>query len=330
METLLLDARNSGDVDRAVVVLKDEGSVAVPTETVYGLAANMFSESAVNSVFLAKRRSFENPLTVHIAHLSQFWDVADNIDERAAALAKIFWPGPLTLVVKKSRIVPDFVTASTDYVGVRFPSGCVIRELIDGLCFPVVAPSANVSGGISPTCFLHVFNEMNHRVNAILRGDDEIFLGVESTVVSLVGGTPKILRMGAISVEDISRVIGNAKLELSGEFSHYKLNRGFTVVAVKCVNCSFSDFINKKEDDGVAALCFTEDGNKINGVPCVTYGPIDDFFEQGRNLYSAMKKLETLPDRVSKVYVHLPESVGLGCSIYSKIMEFSQFNVIEI
>ena len=329
MRTLLLDAGKIGDIDRTVAILKNSGTVVVPTETVYGLVADMYNERAIRSVFSAKGRSFDNPLTVHISHLDQLEDLATGLDRRVTLLSEVFWPGPLTIVVRRSKKVPDLITAKTEHVGVRFPSGSVIRKVIDKLGSPVVAPSANISGGISPTSFKHVFDDMNQKVDAILKGDDSEFLGIESTVISLVEDTPKILRLGAISLRDIRKVLDNVDIKLSNKVTHYRLKRKFDILAIDDVHCSFSNYINEKKETNIAAFCFTEDEPEIKDVICVTYGSVYNTSEQAKNLYNSMRKLECLPDYVNKIYAHLPKKAEVESPVFSKILEFANFNVVN-
>ena len=146
----------SKDISKAVKILIQEDLVAIPTETVYGLAGNIYSEKAIRAIFEMKQRPFFNPLIVHIKSVDQLDELAKDIPEKARLLADKFWPGPLTMVLKKQKSVPDLVTAGKDSVAVRIPNHAVTLALLEGLSFPLAAPSANPFGAISPTNALHV------------------------------------------------------------------------------------------------------------------------------------------------------------------------------
>ena len=153
METLLFDAKKEGSVEAVANILKNGGLVAIPTETVYGLAANAFDEEACSNIFKAKGRPGDNPLIVHISSLDMLKDIVSEFPEKAKLLAEKFWPGPLTMIMKKSEKIPDVTSANLPSVAVRFPAHPVAREIIEKACLPLAAPTANLSGSPSPTCF---------------------------------------------------------------------------------------------------------------------------------------------------------------------------------
>ena len=191
METILLQNTDS-DIARAGEILRGGGLVAIPTETVYGLAANALDGTAVAKIFRAKGRPQDNPLIVHISHLNQWERLVSEIPENAAALANAFWPGPLTIILPKSDIIPDEVYAGLDTVAVSFPSMRTTRKIIDAAGVPRAAPSANLSGSPSPTCARHTMEDMRGRIDAVLDGGECNF-GVESTVVTLPGPVARLL-----------------------------------------------------------------------------------------------------------------------------------------
>ncbi len=192
-------------------VIREGGLVAFPTETVYGLGANAFDDGAVRSIFTAKNRPCDNPLIVHIDDYGMLKGVADFNNEREreyfTRLGEAYWPGPLTMIVGKDEKIPPAVSCGLQTVGIRMPVHPVARALIQVSGVPIAAPSANSSGRPSPTRFSHVYEDMYGRVDVIIDGGD-CCVGVESTVLDLVSPEPTILRPGAITAEDVERVLG--------------------------------------------------------------------------------------------------------------------------
>ena len=195
------------DIQRAVQLLRQGDLVALPTETVYGLGADALNPDAVAKIFAAKGRPSDHPLIVHLADASQIMTWAREVPKDAIALARAFWPGPLTLILKRDESVPDLVTGGQDTVGLRVPNHPVALELLRAFGSGVAAPSANRFGRISPTTAAHVRQELGERVALILDGG-ACAVGLESTIVDLSRGVPVILRPGAIGADDIARVLG--------------------------------------------------------------------------------------------------------------------------
>ena len=191
----------------AAGILRTGGVVAFPTETVYGLGADALNAEAVQRIFTIKGRPTQHPLIVHLADISQVQDWARDIPAIAFDLARQFWPGPLTLILKRAAHVPDNVTGGQDTVGLRVPNHPVALELLRSFGSGIAAPSANRFGRISPTTQAHVRAELGKAADAILDGGP-CAVGLESTIVSLVGGEPVILRPGAISPDALATVLG--------------------------------------------------------------------------------------------------------------------------
>lgn len=202
----------SDDISEAAALLHDGKLVAFPTETVYGLGANALDETAARRIYAAKGRPSDNPLIVHIADVSALTDLAEDIPAEAYALADAFWPGPLTIILKKKSCVPDGTTGGLNTVAIRFPSDPVARELIKRSGVYVAAPSANASGRPSPTTAQHVFEDMDGRIECIIDGGP-VKIGVESTIVDLSGDAPLILRPGFITREDLARVLDSVEYD---------------------------------------------------------------------------------------------------------------------
>jgi L-threonylcarbamoyladenylate synthase len=195
------------DVRRAVQILRDGGLVAFATETVYGLGADATNPSAVRRIFEAKGRPIANPLIVHVADIDRAREFSGNWPSEAEKLARQFWPGPMTLVVRKGKWIVPEVTAGLETMGVRCPDHPMALELLRQFAGPVAAPSANRSNRISPTTAEHVLRELGNRVDLILDGGP-CRVGIESTVLDLVSHPPAILRLGAISRESLQKIIG--------------------------------------------------------------------------------------------------------------------------
>ncbi len=197
----------SCELEPAIKLLQSGEVLAFPTETVYGLGANAFDKNAVKKIFKAKNRPADNPTIVHICDEKQLSEVVDGVPKIAQKLIDEFWPGPLTLVLKKSDRIPFEATAGLDSVAVRMPSSSIALALIKESGFPIAAPSANSSTKPSPTTAKHVLNDLDGKIPLIIDGGD-CEVGLESTVISLIELTPILLRPGKISVKEIEDVVG--------------------------------------------------------------------------------------------------------------------------
>jgi len=202
----------SKDISKAVALLKADKLVAIPTETVYGLAGNIYSEKAIKSIFETKKRPFFNPLIVHIASVKQLEDIVSHVPEKAKLLAKAFWPGAMTLVLKKQSIIPDLITAGKDTVAVRVPNHPITLKLLKQLPFPLAAPSANPFGSISPTKPEHVARYFKNDIDQVLDGG-VCSNGIESTIIGFENDELIIYRLGALAIEDIEAVVGKVTIK---------------------------------------------------------------------------------------------------------------------
>ena len=207
LNTLRLHPQNLQDLARAANILRSGGTVAFPTETVYGLGANALSAAAVEKIFLAKQRPHWDPLIVHIASRRQLSEIATNLPPMAEALMDAFWPGPLTLLLPKTEAVPAIVTAGRSLVGVRIPAHPVAQALLLEAGVPIAAPSANTFGHTSPTTAAHVLADLDGRIDAILDGG-ATDVGLESTVAEVRGEEVIVYRPGAITFEMIEKAAG--------------------------------------------------------------------------------------------------------------------------
>ena len=210
METIWADMRDGVDealMETAGSIIRSGHLVAFPTETVYGLGADAMNADAVGRIYEAKGRPSDNPMIVHISRASDIGQLTPMLSPQIVEIIDNFWPGPLTIVVKKKPDVPDRTTGGLDTVAVRLPDSEVARELISASCCPIAAPSANLSGGPSPTRAQDVIDDMNGRIDAIITGED-CRVGIESTVLDLSGEEPVILRPGIITAEAIEAALG--------------------------------------------------------------------------------------------------------------------------
>lgn len=196
----------TSDIKAAADLIKRGGLAAFPTETVYGLGANAFDEAAVRKIFLAKGRPSDNPLIVHVALPAQIDEIVAELSEHAKIFIKEFFPGPLTIVARSSGKVARSATAGLDTVAFRMPSGPIAQSLITAAGVPLVAPSANLSGRPSPTTWQAVFEDMNGRIDCILKGEPTT-IGLESTVVDCSGDIPLLLRTGSVSLDELRAVV---------------------------------------------------------------------------------------------------------------------------
>ena len=194
METRVFES-STEDLRVAAELIKKGETVVFPTETVYGLGANALDGEAVAQIFEAKGRPSDNPLIVHVSSFNEIENLVEEIPDGAKALAEKFWPGPLTIILKKKPCIPETVSAGLKTVGIRIPENTIAREFISMCGVPVAAPSANISGRPSPTTFSHVFEDMNGRVAGIIKGGD-CGVGVESTVIDMTSEVPTVLRPG--------------------------------------------------------------------------------------------------------------------------------------
>lgn len=202
----------SKDIAKAARLLNDEELVAIPTETVYGLAGNIYSEKAINAIFKTKERPKFNPLIVHIPNVEYLENIVAYVPEKAKLLADAFWPGPITLVLEKKSVIPDSITAGKSTVAVRIPNHPVTLKLLDLLDFPLAAPSANPFNRISPTTANHVEDYFRDKLKMVLDGGP-CQSGIESTIIGFEKDEPIIYRLGSTPIEAIEGVVGEISIK---------------------------------------------------------------------------------------------------------------------
>ncbi len=336
MDTLMLSP-SEDDIQVAAELLKESEVVAIPTETVYGLAANAFDEEAVRKIFKAKGRPCDNPLIVHISDLDMIKDIASEVPALAMKCAERFWPGPLTMIMPKSDRIPLVTSGGLDTVGIRFPSDRCAHRIIEKCGFPLAAPSANLSGSPSPTNAKRVFEDMNGRIAAIVDGG-ESEVGVESTVIAFENDGIRILRPGKISYEDLKTItdkvfVDHGVLERVAEgeivrspgmkYKHYAPKA--EVVLLDGSAEQFREYVRANSTDGCFCLVFS-DKESVEGVPYLTYGESAD--EQAHWLFERLRQFDGMGAK--KVFAHCPSQNGVGLAVYNRILRSAGFNVIEL
>lgn len=329
-----------GDEKLAAEILLRGGIVALPTETVYGLGADGLNENAVKKIFVAKGRPSDNPLILHIAEPEDILDLVSEVPKKAQILIDNFWPGALTVILPRTDLVPNVVSAGLETVAVRCPSNEVMRKVIKYLKRPIAAPSANISGKPSPTKFSHVLNDLDGKVDAIFDGGDCEF-GLESTVISFDGEVPRILRPGKVTKEQIESLIGEVIIDpaVTGKvakdqkvlspgmkYKHYAPRA--KVIVIKSDSGKYIDYVNKNSDENTLSLCFDEDKAKIKGM-CISYGKESDDEEQARLFFDSLRKIDKM-NEVKLVFARCPRKDGIGLAIYNRLIRSAGFEVIEL
>ena len=336
METLLLSDRCAGDIRKAGEILRRGGLVAIPTETVYGLAANALDGEAVKRIYQAKGRPSDNPLIVHISDFSQLAPLVREVPEAAKRLAAVFWPGPLTIILPKSDLVPTTTSGGLDTVAVRCPSHPTARAVIDAAGVPLAAPSANLSGKPSPTTFRHVQEDLTGRVDALLDGGD-CAVGVESTVLTLAQGTPRILRPGGITLTQLRSVLdevevdpavlhklGEGKRAASPGMKYKHYSPAADVIILDASPEEYVNYVNRKGDGW--GLCFDEDVPFLQ-VPSMPYGTRYDGASQAHRLFEALHSLDEVGAK--KAYARIPSKRGVGLAVYNRLIRAAAFQVVN-
>lgn len=327
---------NTEAIEKAGEILRAGEVVAIPTETVYGLAANAYDGEAVSKIFKAKGRPQDNPLIVHIAKVETLSDLVAEVPKAAEKLAAAFWPGPLTIILPKSEKIPDAVSAGLPTVAVRMPSHPVAHAVIEAAGVPLAAPSANLSGSPSPTNAKYVLDDMQGRIPLILDGGSSA-VGVESTVITLATARPRVLRPGGITVEQLRALLGevdvdDAVLHKLAEgvraaspgmkYKHYAPRADITIV--KGSFAEFRRFVEAQEKDAFV-LCFA--GEEKYFPHAVTYGREDDGLSQANRLFDALRELDERG--ANTVYARCPALSGVGLAVYNRLIRAAGFKIVE-
>lgn len=310
----------STDLIKAKKILENNDLVSIPTETVYGLAGNIYSETAIKKIFETKKRPFFNPLIVHIHDKESLTDVAIEIPENASKLAAHFWPGSLTLVLKKNANIPDLITAGKDTVAVRVPDHAITLALLKSLQFPLAAPSANPFGSISPTTAQHVADYFPNNLSLVLDGG-KCQNGIESTIIGFEENKAVLYRLGSISVEEIEAVIGAIEIKNNNENSPNApgmLSRHYAPKTKTILVSDIESEIQKYEGQKIGLLLFKSNKDLFPNTLTEVLSETANLKEAMSNLYAAMHRLdkENLDIIIAEKF---PDS-NLGKSINDRLL----------
>lgn len=310
----------SKDISKAVALLNAEEIVAIPTETVYGLAGNIYSEKAITSIFETKQRPFFNPLIVHIPSVDNLGEIVDYIPEKAKLLAETFWPGPLTLVLKKKNTIPLLITAGKDTVALRVPNHPTTLELLRQLDFPLAAPSANPFSSISPTTAEHVETYFKDKIKMVLDGG-ACRSGIESTIIGFENDEPIIYRLGSTAIEDIEAIVGKIEIKNSKEIAPDApgmLERHYAPKTKTLLTDNIINVVNEHKDKRIGVITYRSKIENANIKEQVVLSKTGDLAESASKLYDALHQLDKM--QLDVIIAEKFPDFGLGKSINDRLL----------
>ena len=342
---------NSNNLDKNILeevgqVIKNKGLVAFPTETVYGLGANALEEEAVTKIFLAKGRPQDNPLIVHIADLDEIRPLVKNIPEVAKKLMEKFWPGPMTLILEKTSIIPDVTSAGLKSIGIRMPRSIIARAIIKAAGVPIAAPSANISGRPSPTDLERCIEDLNGKIEYIVGGEVSD-VGLESTIIDCTVTPPCVLRPGGITLEMLKEIDKdiyideaimkkpekNFRPKAPGmKYRHYapkapvKIVNGELQKTIAKINEIVQTYISEGKKVGVMATDETKE--KYKNAMVLSLGSRNDLNSIGRNLFEALRTFDD--NNVDIILSEAFEEKGFGIAIMNRLKKSAGFNIINV
>ncbi len=340
------DLMRDPDLQKAAEVIKAGGLVAFPTETVYGLGANALDATAADRIYAAKGRPSDNPLIVHISSIDELYPLVSEVPASAEKLAERYWPGPMTLVLKKDPKIPDRTTGGLDTVAVRMPSDPVARAFIKLSGVPIAAPSANISGRPSPTIAAHVADDLDGRIDMIIDGGP-VGIGVESTIIDLTGDTPTLLRPGAITLEMLTDTLGEVNIDpaIKGPLSedehpkapgmkyrHYAPKADLTIVEGELKEVV--SYINKKAEeaagDGKRAgiICTDESRSFYTGGIIKTVGTRYDEDTVAHNLFAVLREFDE--EGVDVIFSESFPENDIGQAIMNRLSKAAGYKIITV
>ena len=307
-------------IEAAVTTLKNNEIIGLPTETVYGLAGNAYSEVAVQKIFALKKRPHFNPLIVHIKSAALLTSVAKNIPLVALQLADAFWPGPLTLVLEKQDHIPDIVTGGKNTVGVRVPNHPLALELMEQLDFPLAAPSANPFGSISPTTAKHVADYFKNELDIILDGGS-CDKGIESTIVGFENGQAVLYRQGSTKVEDIEKITGPLQVRMHANnesvMAPGMLSKHYAPSTTTILTDDIASEIEKHAGKRIGILQLSPTTLPSFIIALENLSQNENLEEAAKNLYAAMHRLDH--QHLDLIVVQKMPAVGMGLAINDKL-----------
>lgn len=309
----------TNEIKQAASLLQNGNVIAIPTETVYGLAANAFDDNAVAQIFKIKNRPLFNPLIVHIKSIDYLDTIAINIPPIAFVLAKQFWPGALTLVLEKKSNISDIVTAGKNTVGIRVPSHPIALTLLEGLDFPLAAPSANPFGYISPTTSEHVRKQLGDKIPYILEGGP-CEKGIESTIIGFENNRPILYRVGAISKEEIEKHIGFLEMKNMASASPQApgmINKHYSPKTKFIVSENISKSIEENKNSNAGFLLFKNECQYLHFEKYIELSSDKNLEEAAKKLYAAMHQLDGMNFDV--IYAEKLPDKELGITINDRL-----------
>ncbi|MCL4152038.1 UNVERIFIED_CONTAM: hypothetical protein GTU68_043505, partial [Idotea baltica] len=321
-----LEAIIGTDVSLAASLLKKGKLVAIPTETVYGLAGNAFNKDAIIAIFEAKNRPRFNPLIIHTHSLEKVKEYVKELPEAALKLAEAHWPGPLTLLLSKHDRISDLVTAGSPRVAIRIPNHPLTLSVLEQCDFPVAAPSANPFGYISPTTSDHVFQQLGSKIPYILNGGP-CQVGIESTIIGFEEDRPRIYRLGGMALNEIEEMIGKILTDVktnedlpqtSGRLkSHYA--PGTPLILGK-----IEELLEKTNSKRVGVLAFQQTYSSSKIAKQIVLSPNGNINEAAKNLFAAMRNLDE--KRLEIIFAELLPETGLGNAINDRLKRAQALN----
>lgn len=332
-------------IEEAGKVIRNGGTVAFPTETVYGLGANALDDEAVRKIFIAKGRPQDNPLIIHVS-TKEISELVKDVPEVAQKIIDKFWPGPLTVILEKKDIIPNVTSANLNTIGIRMPNSEIALKLIELAERPIAAPSANISGRPSPTEVERCVEDLNGRVDYIIGGESSD-IGVESTIVDCTVNPPLVLRPGGITLEMLKEI--NPEIELDKalkskpnddfkpkapgmKYKHYAPNANLKIIkgknekTIEIINEIVENYIEKGND--VAILTTNENLNKFNNGKVISLGSENDLKEIAKNLFEALRKCDDL--RVQYILCQGFEENGVGLAIMNRLNKAAGYDILEV
>lgn len=323
-------------------ILKEKGTVIFPTETVYGIGANALDENSAKKIYEAKGRPSDNPLICHIGKKEQVYDIAREVDEKSKLLMEKFWPGPLTIILKKKDNVPKITTGGLDTVAIRMPKNSIANAILLQSNIIVAAPSANISGRPSPTTPKHVISEMDGRVDGIIVSKI-CDVGLESTVIDMTLDIPTILRPGKITLSDLKSVLKEVIIDPAilkkqenliakapgMKYKHYSPNAKIIIIRKKDkpIEEKIKDLILKNDSENIkiAIMSMEDDYKKYKKLNSLVFNLGKNLDEVAKNLFYTLKKLDD--NNVDLAYCPYFEGEGISVAIMNRLLKASGYNV---
>lgn len=335
--------KENNDIEEAAEIIQEGGLVLFPTETVYGIGANALNDDAVKKIFIAKGRKQDNPLILHISDMEMLSQIADNISELEYSLMDAFWPGPFTIILNKKAGIAKVATCDGDTVGVRMPSNNIAHDLIKKLNLPIAAPSANISGKPSGTRLQDIIEELKNKVDYILDGG-ESDIGLESTVVRVIGDEVRILRPGKITKEDIEKVVSNVQIDknIMGQlennekvlspgmkYRHYAPTTHCTLVYSEDSEKMANEILKiAKMNKKALILATAENLEKYAEFDCLDIGSKNNLLEISHNIFSLLRRIDTYKVDIAIIEGVKPE--GIGLAIMNRLIRACEHDYIEL